>query len=157
MSLCLTRRSLFSGNSRRHLLQNPVGTLVGTVVIAAKSEDRSLLDNLGRVTRRVLISPGIRCAASDCTIKPYVCQEVLLLLGCVRNTRTCRQQHFGKEGVPETLIANISQETLAKMIGTTRSRVSSFMNRFRKLGFIDYHGGNDLQVHGSLLNIVLHD
>jgi len=65
--------------------------------------------------------------------------------------------HFGKEGVPETLIANISQETLAEMIGTTRSRVSFFMNRFRKLGFIDYHGGNDLQVHGSLLNIVLHD
>jgi CRP/FNR family cyclic AMP-dependent transcriptional regulator len=65
--------------------------------------------------------------------------------------------HFGKEGAPETLIANISQETLAEMIGTTRSRVSFFMNRFRKLGFINYHGGNDLQVHGSLLNIVLHD
>jgi CRP-like cAMP-binding protein len=65
--------------------------------------------------------------------------------------------HFGKEGVPETLIANISQETLAEMIGTTRSRVNFFMNRFRKLGFIDYHGGDDLQVHSSLLNIVLHD
>ena len=65
--------------------------------------------------------------------------------------------HFGKEGVPETLIANISQETLAEMIGTTRSRVSFFMNRFRKLGFIDYRGGKDLQVHGSLLNVVLHD
>ena len=65
--------------------------------------------------------------------------------------------HFGKDGAPQTLIANISQETLAEMIGTTRSRVSFFMNRFRKLGFIDYHGGNDLQVHGSLLNIVLHD
>jgi CRP/FNR family cyclic AMP-dependent transcriptional regulator len=65
--------------------------------------------------------------------------------------------HFGKEGTPETLIANISQETLAEMIGTTRSRVSFFMNKFRKLGFIDYHGGDDLQVHSSLLNIVLHD
>jgi CRP/FNR family transcriptional regulator, cyclic AMP receptor protein len=65
--------------------------------------------------------------------------------------------HFGKEGKPETLIAKVSQETLAEMIGTTRSRVSFFMNRFRKLGVIDYHGGNDLQVHGSLLNIVLHD
>src|ERR1035441_7786177 len=65
--------------------------------------------------------------------------------------------HFGKEGVPETVIANISQESLAEMIGTTRSRVSFFMNRFRKLGFIDYHGGDDLQVHSSLLNIVLHD
>jgi CRP-like cAMP-binding protein len=65
--------------------------------------------------------------------------------------------HFGKDGAPETLIANISQETLAEMIGTTRSRVSFFMNRFRKLGFIDYHGAGDLQVHSSLLNIVLHD
>ena len=65
--------------------------------------------------------------------------------------------HFGKEGKPETLIANISQGTLAEMIGTTRSRVSCFMNRFRKMGFIDYHGGADLQVHSSLLNIVLHD
>jgi CRP/FNR family transcriptional regulator, cyclic AMP receptor protein len=63
--------------------------------------------------------------------------------------------HFGKEGVPETVIPKISQETLAEMIGTTRSRVSFFMNRFRKLGFIHYNGG--LQVHSSLLNIVLHD
>ena len=62
---------------------------------------------------------------------------------------------FGKDGAPETLIANISQETLAEMIGTTRSRVSFFMNRFRKLGFIHYNGG--LQVHSSLLNVVLHD
>ena len=65
--------------------------------------------------------------------------------------------HFGKEGVPETPIPNISQETLAEMVGTTRSRVSFFMNRFRKLGFIDYHGGDALQVHSSLLNVVLHD
>jgi CRP/FNR family cyclic AMP-dependent transcriptional regulator len=63
--------------------------------------------------------------------------------------------HFGKEGVPETVVPNISQETLAEMIGTTRSRVSFFMNRFRKLGFIHYNGG--LQVHSSLLNVVLHD
>jgi CRP-like cAMP-binding protein len=65
--------------------------------------------------------------------------------------------HFGKDGKPETLIPKVSQETLAEMIGTTRSRVSFFMNRFRKLGFIDYHGGDELQVHSSLLNIVLHD
>jgi len=65
--------------------------------------------------------------------------------------------HFGKEGVHETPVPNISQETLAEMIGTTRSRVSFFMNRFRKLGFIDYHGGDEFQVHSSLLNIVLHD
>jgi CRP/FNR family cyclic AMP-dependent transcriptional regulator len=63
--------------------------------------------------------------------------------------------HFGKEGVPETVVPKISQETLADMIGTTRSRVSFFMNRFRKMGFIHYNGG--LQVHTSLLNIVLHD
>jgi CRP/FNR family cyclic AMP-dependent transcriptional regulator len=65
--------------------------------------------------------------------------------------------HFGKEGVPETVIPKMSQEALAEMIGTTRSRVSFFMNRFRNLGFIDYHAGDELQVHSSLLNIVLHD
>ncbi|HTC56623.1 MAG TPA: Crp/Fnr family transcriptional regulator [Candidatus Sulfotelmatobacter sp.] len=67
--------------------------------------------------------------------------------------------HFGKEGMPETVVPKISQETLAEMVGTTRSRVSFFMNRFRKLGFIDYAGGVEggLQVHSSLLNIVLHD
>jgi len=67
--------------------------------------------------------------------------------------------HFGKEGVPETVVPKISQETLADMVGTTRSRVSFFMNRFRKLGFIHYASGLEggLQVHSSLLNIVLHD
>src|SRR5579864_91136 len=65
--------------------------------------------------------------------------------------------HFGKEGVPETVIPKISQETLAQMIGTTRARVNFFMNRFRKLCFIDYDGGNALQVHSSLLNVVLND
>ncbi len=64
--------------------------------------------------------------------------------------------HFGKEGAPETVIPKISQETLADMIGTTRSRVSFFMNRFRELGFLDY-GESGLKVHSSLLNIVLHD
>ena len=63
--------------------------------------------------------------------------------------------HFGKDGVPETVIPRISQEILAEMVGTTRSRVSYFMNRFRKFGFIHYNGG--LQVHSSLLNVVLHD
>jgi len=62
---------------------------------------------------------------------------------------------FGKEGRSEEVIPGISQETLAEMIGTTRSRVNFFMNRFRKLGFIDYNGG--LQVHSSLLGVVLHD
>ena len=63
--------------------------------------------------------------------------------------------HFGKEGKPEPVIAKVSQEMLAEMIGTTRSRVSFFMNKFRKLGFIEYNGG--LHVHSSLLSIVLHD
>jgi CRP/FNR family transcriptional regulator, cyclic AMP receptor protein len=63
--------------------------------------------------------------------------------------------NFGKEGRPERVIAKISQETLAEMVGTTRSRVSSFMNKFRKLGFVNYNG--DLEIHNSLLNVVLHD
>ena len=63
--------------------------------------------------------------------------------------------NFGKEGRPEPIIAKVSQETLAEMIGTTRSRVSFFMNKFRKLGLIDYNGS--IKVHSSLLNVVLHD
>jgi CRP/FNR family cyclic AMP-dependent transcriptional regulator len=63
--------------------------------------------------------------------------------------------NFAKEGKPEPVIAKVSQEMLAEMIGTTRSRVSFFMNKFRKLGLIDYNG--HLEVHSSLLNVVLHD
>ncbi len=63
--------------------------------------------------------------------------------------------NFGKEGRPETILPQVSQETLADMIGTTRARVSAFMNKFRKLGFIDYNGG--LEVHSGLLNVILHD
>ena len=63
--------------------------------------------------------------------------------------------NFGKEGRPEPIVGTFSQETLAEMIGTTRSRVSFFMNKFRKLGFIEYNG--KLEVHNSLLNVVLHD
>jgi CRP-like cAMP-binding protein len=63
--------------------------------------------------------------------------------------------NYGKEGKPEPLLAKISQETLAEMIGTTRSRVSFFMNKFRKLGLIDYNGG--IEVHSSLLSVVLHE
>jgi CRP-like cAMP-binding protein len=62
---------------------------------------------------------------------------------------------FGQPGGPEQYIPKISQETLAEMVGTTRSRVSFFMNRFRKLGFIEYNGR--IQVHRSLLNVILHD
>jgi CRP/FNR family transcriptional regulator, cyclic AMP receptor protein len=63
--------------------------------------------------------------------------------------------NFGKAAEPQTVIPKISQETLAEIVGTTRSRVSFFMNRFRKMGFIDYNGG--LEVHSSLLNVILHD
>jgi CRP-like cAMP-binding protein len=63
--------------------------------------------------------------------------------------------NFGKEGRPETIIAKVSQETLAEMIGTTRSRVSHFMNKFRRLGFIKYNG--TMEVHSSLLSVVLND
>jgi CRP-like cAMP-binding protein len=63
--------------------------------------------------------------------------------------------NFGKEGKPEPILAKISQETLAEMIGTTRSRVSFFMNKFRKMGLIDYNG--HIEVHSSLLNVVLHE
>jgi CRP/FNR family transcriptional regulator, cyclic AMP receptor protein len=63
--------------------------------------------------------------------------------------------NFGKDGRPETILANVSQETLAEMIGTTRSCVSFFMNKFRKLGLIDYNG--QIEIHASLLNVVLHE
>jgi CRP/FNR family cyclic AMP-dependent transcriptional regulator len=63
--------------------------------------------------------------------------------------------NFGKEGKTEPIVAKVSHETLAEMIGTTRSRVSHFMNKFRKLGFINYNG--NIKVHSSLLSVVLHD
>ena len=64
---------------------------------------------------------------------------------------------FGKDGNSQVAIPKLSQETLAEMVGTSRPRVSFFMNRFRRLGFIDYHAGDALQIHSSLLNVVLHD
>src|SRR5207344_515255 len=63
--------------------------------------------------------------------------------------------NFGKDGRPERIVGKYSQETLSEMIGTTRARVSFFMNKFRKLGFIEYNG--KIEVHNSLLNVVLHD
>jgi CRP-like cAMP-binding protein len=65
--------------------------------------------------------------------------------------------HFGSEGVPEASVPKLSQETLAEMVGTTRSRVSFFMNRFRKLGFINYDVGDTVHVHSSLLSVLLQD
>jgi CRP/FNR family transcriptional regulator, cyclic AMP receptor protein len=63
--------------------------------------------------------------------------------------------NFGKDGKPETVIPKISQETLAQMVGTTRARVNTFMNKFRRLGFIEYNG--KMEIHSSLLNVILHD
>jgi len=76
-----------------------------------------------------------------------------------RSIRASLLANFGKEDKPDTVIARVSQETLANMIGTTRSRVSFFMNKFRKLGLIKYAkaGSGKIEVHSSLLNIVLHD
>ena len=65
--------------------------------------------------------------------------------------------HFGEEGVSDMSVPRLSQEILAEIVGTTRSRVSFFMNRFRKFGFINYDVGDNLHVHSSLLNVVLHD
>src|SRR3984893_1484724 len=65
--------------------------------------------------------------------------------------------HFGKESRPETILPSISQENLAQMVGTTRSRVSHFMNKFRKLGFVNYTGSGGLTVNSGLLSVVLHD
>jgi CRP/FNR family cyclic AMP-dependent transcriptional regulator len=65
--------------------------------------------------------------------------------------------NFGKEGRPEPILANVSQATLAEMIGTTRPRVTHFMNKFRQLGFIDYNGRGHMEVHSSLLSVILHD
>jgi CRP/FNR family transcriptional regulator, cyclic AMP receptor protein len=85
--------------------------------------------------------------------RPAVCPKEFLMVARI----LLLLAQFGKEGVPEIVIPKMSQESLAEMVGTTRSRVSFFMNRFRKLGFIDYHAGDSLQVHSSLLNVVLHD
>jgi CRP-like cAMP-binding protein len=65
--------------------------------------------------------------------------------------------HFGKDSRSETLVAGVNQEHLAQMVGTTRSRINHFMNKFRKLGFIDYHNGSGLTVHRGLRNVLLHD
>ena len=81
------RYYVYKCNSRRDLLQNPIGTLVGTTAIAAKCEDVSLSENLDMGTRGVLISPSIRCRASHCTINADVCHEVPLL-GCGSDPRT---------------------------------------------------------------------
>lgn len=64
---------------------------------------------------------------------------------------------FGKDGKSELVLPRVSQDTLAKMVGTTRARVNLFMNKFRTLGFVEYHGGEDLRVHSSLMNVVIHD
>jgi CRP/FNR family cyclic AMP-dependent transcriptional regulator len=98
---------------------------------------------------------GSATAMTDCELLRIDKKEMMLALH--REHMLLLLAHFGKEGVPETVIPKISQENLADMMGTTRSRVSFFMNRFRKLGFVHDDGGSGLQVHSSLLSVVLHD
>ena len=126
--LWLTRRSLFKGSSRRHLSQNPVGTLVGTVAIAAKSEDRALLDNLGRVTRRVLISPGIRRGFQLHDKPRTLAMRALLLVGLREERADYWQQEFRaieagrtvQQCSPEQIRA---KNILAQIFGTLSSVV----------------------------------
>jgi CRP/FNR family cyclic AMP-dependent transcriptional regulator len=94
------------------------------------------------LTRNIRYEEGLVGELFNCSEKRLA--RILLLLA-----------HFGKGGNPEVAISKISQETLAEMVGTTRSRVTFFVNGFKKLGFVRYSGG--LEVHSSLLNIVLHD
>jgi CRP/FNR family transcriptional regulator, cyclic AMP receptor protein len=101
-----------------------------------------------RIVYRILVGPQRSCE-EDLIDQLFNSSEkrlarTLLLLA-----------NFGKEGRPEPIIAKVSQETLAEMIGTTRSRVSFFMNKFRKLGLIDYNGS--IEIHSSLLNVVLRE
>jgi Crp-like helix-turn-helix domain len=93
---------------------------------------------------------------STCSSLPQGAQMATLTIGTdVHLGNVGLMANFGKETKPEPVIAKISQETLAEMVGTTRSRVSMFMNKFRQLGFVEYNG--DMKVHSSLLNVVLHD
>ena len=102
---------------------------------------------------------GSAAAMTDCEVLRIEKKAMMAVLHREHSLSDLFVSYLGKEGVPETVVPKISQETLAEMVGTTRSRVSFFMNRFRKMGFIQYSGGIEggLQVHSSLLNVVLHD
>jgi len=153
--LAILERDSFFGESclAGHLLRLATATAFGDATLVRLDKDsmiRLLHDEpgFGELFMTYLLAHNIRIQ-EDLVDQLFNSSEkrlarVLLLLA-----------HFGKEGKPEAVIPKISQETLAEMIGTTRSRVSFFMNRFRKLGFVHYDDG--LHVHSSLLNIVLHD
>ena len=110
--------------------------------------------------RKLVVSSAFYSSAA-----PTECLDEMIWTSSFSATRSLhllfapktRKLRGATKGVPQTVIPKMSQETLAEMIGTTRSRVSFFMNRFRKLGFITYETGSGLQVHSSLLNVVLHD
>lgn len=144
-----------------------VGQTVRTATATTLEDARILRIEKGVMLRLLQDQPGFSEAFTSYLLKHSIrVQEDLVdQLFNSSEKRLARAllllAHFGKESKPETVIAKISQETLAEMIGTTRSRVSFFMNKFRKLGFIDYKGGlrrnGGLHVHSSLLNVVLHD
>jgi CRP/FNR family cyclic AMP-dependent transcriptional regulator len=100
-------------------------------------------------------SPYRRCVIATKSRPPFDPKSFLAVVGEGLARLLLLLANFGKDDKPEPILAKISQETLADMIGTTRSRVSFFMNKFRKLGLIDYNGG--IEVHSSLLNVGLHD
>ena len=112
---------------------------------------------------RSVLAPGVAVGSSE--REGGRCQERFIFASSHVSTfcsaSSAKRAHslllanFGKESRPESIVGKFSQEMLAEMIGTTRSRVSFFMNKFRKLGFIEYNG--KLEVHNSLLNVVLHD
>ena len=113
-------------------------------VIQALADDQAFSERFLRhlLTRNVRFEEDLVDQLFNSTEKRLA--RVLLLLA-----------NFGKEGKPEPIIPKISQKTLAEIVGTTRPRVNFFMNKFRKLGFVEYNGG--MEVHSSLLNVVLHD
>ena len=153
--VAILERGSFFGESclAGHLLRLATATAFGAVTLVRLDKDamiRVLHDEpaFSELFMTYLLAHNIRIQ-EDLVDQLFNSSEkrlarVLLLLA-----------HFGKEGKSEAIIPKISQEVLAEMIGTTRSRVSFFMNKFRKLGFLDYNGG--VHVHSSLLSIVLHD
>jgi len=140
---CLTTQ-LFRMSTATALLECTIMRLEKAVVIDTLHEEPAFSEVLlsYMLTRTIRIEEDLVDQLFNSSEKRLA--RALLLLA-----------NFGKEGQPESVIPKISQETLADMIGTTRSRVSFFMNKFRKMGFIEYNG--TLRVHSSLLNVVLHD
>jgi CRP-like cAMP-binding protein len=139
---CLAGQSLRMATAAA-ISESSIIQLEKTDVIRALHDDASFSERFLHhlLTRNIRIEEDLVDQLFNSSEKRLA--RVLLLLA-----------NFGKEGKPEPVIPKISQETLAEIVGTTRSRVSFFMNKFRKLGFIEYNG--TLEVHSSLLNVILH-